>query len=179
MKNILFTFFVGVVFVILVQANEKYGARPSLNLDYISVPDFVHPVPGGRHNYRSAQISLAQLDSLLSTGLIARVIRLNGPGRDAGGVQPGDERRLCEDHGVEFHAINAHEPDARQRVHVLLMHGQTLIHCRHGFDRTGALVGYHLRRLGYSRDEVIAHNGWENYTTKKGKQYQIYLNYIE
>ena len=28
MKNILFTFFVGVVFVILVQANEKYDARP-------------------------------------------------------------------------------------------------------------------------------------------------------
>lgn len=30
MKNILFTFFVGVVFVILVQANEKYDARPQL-----------------------------------------------------------------------------------------------------------------------------------------------------
>lgn len=128
MKNILFSLFVGAVFVILVNANEKYGARPRLNLDYITPPAFAHPVPGGRHNYRGQQPAPAQLDSLLATGLITRVIRLNGSGRDAGSMTPAEESRLCDKYGVEFHYINLHVQGAVIEVHNLLLRGQTFVH---------------------------------------------------
>lgn len=179
MKNILFFFFCACVVIILIEAQEKYANRRQLNIHHIELPRYARPIPGDRHNYRSAQLSLARMDSILSTGLITTVIRLNGNGGDAGGVPAETERRLCAEHGVQFIRIDAHAPDAALTAHALLLEGRTLIHCRHGFDRTGALVGYHLRQLGFSREDVIQYNGWKDYATIKGEKYRKYLAFIE
>lgn len=179
MKNILFFAFCAVVFIILIEAQEKYARRQRFNLDHIELPRYVHSIPGGRHNYRSPQLTLEQLDSILAAGLITTVIRLNGDGRDAAGVSVKKERALCDAHSVGFILLNAHAPDAALTIHGLLLDGRTLIHCRHGFDRTGAMVGYHLRRLGYTRAQVIRHNGWNGYIEPKGPKYRKYMSFIQ
>jgi len=177
--NLLFLGFCLCVFWILGKANEKYDGQARLNLRDVEMPEFVYEVPGGAHNYRSAQLSLEQLETVLRNGAIRTVVRLNGNGKDSGGVSAEQEKALCEKFNTQFLLIDSHRKDAPQIIHNLFSEGQCLIHCRHGFDRTGAMVGYHLRQIGYSRDEVIRHNGWENYLECKGRAYAGYFNLIQ
>ncbi len=105
---------------------------------------------------------------------IKTVIRLNGDfEKDNGGVKIDDEKYLCEHQNddVKFYEINFYSTDALNRIHNILMEGNTLIHCKHGYDRTGAAVGYHLRKDGYSLWDVVIHNKWEDYRNKKSEKY--------
>ena len=178
-RNLLFFGFCLCVAWILGEANKKYAGRERPHLRDIDLPGYVFKVPGERYNYRSAQLTLDQLDSLLRKGLIRRVIRLNGNGKDSGGVPAEQEEAFCEKRKVDFKLINAQAGNAASTIHWQLLEGRCLIHCLHGYDRTGAMVGYHLRRLGYSREEVIRFNGWEGYLERKGEAYGRYLELIE
>lgn len=177
--NLLFFGFCLCVAWVLGEANKKYAGRERPHLRDIDLLDYVFKVRGNRYNYRSAQLTLEQMDSLLRKGLIRRVIRLNGNGKDSGGVPAEQEKALCENLKVDFKLLNSEERDAAPNIHRLLLEGRCLIHCLHGYDRTGAMVGYHLRRLGYSREEVIRHNGWESYLDQKGMAYERYLELIK
>lgn len=179
LQNLLFAGFCLCVLWVLSEANEKYADQSRIKIQDIEMPDFVYEVPGGAHNYRSAQLSLAQLETVLRSGSIQTVIRLNGNGKDSGGVPAEQEKSLCEKWDARFVVINPHLGDAPEIVHDLLSEGRCLIHCKHGFDRTGAMVGYHLRQLGYSREEVVQHNAWEGYLERKGESYARYLNLIQ
>lgn len=180
LQNILFLGFCLCVLWILTEANEKYTGQSRLKIQDIEMPDFfVYEVPGGANNYRSAQPSLEQLESVLGKGAIRTVIRLNGNGKDSGGVPAEQEKALCEKFNTRFLVINPHRKDAPRIIHQLLSEGRCLIHCKHGFDRTGAMVGYHLRKLGYSKEEVIQYNGWEGYLERKGDAYVRYMSLIE
>lgn len=179
MKNILFLLFIAAVFRICTLANAKYSRQPRLHLREIPLPPYVRPIPGGDYNYRSAQLTALQLDTLLAAGVIRQVIRLNGDGPDAAGIPIDTERVHCDAAGVRFAWFNAHSPAAADSIHTILLQGRALIHCRHGFDRTGAMVGYHLRRQGYSIPDVLRHNHWENYREKKGESYEKYLAIIQ
>lgn len=179
MRSLLFYVFCLGVLYAWVQACNHHGRAAGPELDRIPVPAFAHPVPGDEHNLRSAQPTLNDLDTLLQTGLLTTVIRLNGNGKDAGGVPVSEEQTLCEAYKVTFYRIDAHLPGSARLIHRLLSQGRTLIHCRHGFDRTGAMVGYHLRQIGYTRDEVIRHNGWKDYLKIKGPEYEKYLSAIQ
>lgn len=178
-RNLLFFGFCLCVAWVLEEANKKYAGRERPHLHDIDLPGYVFKVPGERYNFRSAQLTLEQLDSLLRKGLIRHVIRLNGNGKDSGGVPAEQEKALCEKRRVDFKLLNSEERGAAVTIHRLLLEGQCLIHCLHGYDRTGAMVGYHLRRLGYSREEVIRFNGWEGYLERKGAAYGRYLELIE
>ena len=178
-RNLLFFGFCLCVAWILGEANKKYAGRERPHLRDSDLLDYVFKVRGNRYNYRSAQLTLEQMDSLLRKGLIRRVIRLNGNGKDSGGVPAEQEKALCENLKVDFKLLNSEERDAAPNIHRLLLEGRCLIHCLHGYDRTGAMVGYHLRRLGYSREEVIRFNGWEGYVERKGAAYGRYLELIE
>lgn len=120
MKNILFIAFCGAVFIILIEAQEKYATRQRLNLDHIELPHYVSPIPGGLHNYRSFHISMPQLDSVLAYGIITTVIRISGAGR----IAVRKERALCESYNVGFVNIDA---DSILIVHGLLLKGRVLI----------------------------------------------------
>ena len=162
-RNLLFFGFCLCVAWVLGEANKKYAGRERPHLRDIDLPGYVHQVPGNRYNYRSAQLTVEQLDFRLRKGLIRCVVRLNGNGKDSDGVPAEQEKALCEKRKVDFKLLNTQEKDAALSIHRLLLEGRCLIHCLHGYDRTGAMVGYHLRRLGYSREEVIRFNGWEGY----------------
>lgn len=178
-RNLFFFGFCLCIAWILGEANKKYAGRERPHLRDINLPGYVFKVPGERYNFRSAQLTLDQLDSLLRKGLIRRVIRLNGNGKDSGGVPVEQEKTLCENRNVDFKLLNAQEKHTAPIIHRLLLEGRCLIHCLYGYDRTGAMVGYHLRRLGYSREEVIRFNGWEGYVERKGAAYGRYLELIE
>lgn len=128
-------------------------------------------IPDGLNNYKSKQLNSMQLSAMLRTGVIRRVIRLNGNGKDSGALTIQEEKAICEKFGVEFIFMNAHEGLKKGRgftrsasqAHEILMEGNNLIHCKHGFHRVGAMVGYHLRQLGFEYDEVVAYNGWESF----------------
>jgi len=140
-------------------------------------------IPDARGNARSGQPTLQQLETMLASGQFRQVIRLNGNGKDSDGVSHADEQALCERYGVTFIALNAHEgyqkgkgyQGSAMKAHDLLLKGETLIHCRHGYDRTGALVGAHLVELGKEGEFVVDYNGWERYLEEKPK----YRKYFE
>lgn len=136
-------------------------------------------VPGDRGNYRGPQPTARELRAALESGKIKTVIRLNAEGEQEGYLSPGEEQAICNEAGVLFVLINiegANGCSTRKlhRVHEMLADGNCFIHCLHGFDRTGAAVGYHLRQLCFTPEKIIAHNDWAGYPAKKGAAYQKY-----
>jgi len=143
---------------------------------------FVELLPDEIGNYRSASLSEKQLRSAVAQLPIQRVVRLNGNGKDAGAMTIKQEQKVCDELGIELITIPAHDgyikgvgyTQSARMVQRYLIAGGTLLHCKHGFDRTGAYVGYHLRQLGWSKNEIIKFNNWENYLEKKGEAYLPY-----
>lgn len=142
---------------------------------------FVETIPNSK-NGRMPQPSKIQLHQIGRSGLYKKVIRLNGDGED--GIAPNkewvsiaEERKILARYGVELIEINAHAKGAAEKIAAILAEGGVLIHCKHGFDRTGAMVAYYLSQRGYSQEQIIAHNRWENYIETKGEKYLQYYQY--
>lgn len=142
--------------------------------------DFIEKVPAGTQIYRSAQLTYEQLDTLLASGKITYVLRLNGDYKDAGAMTTAEERALCDKHGVIFARINAHagyvkDEGYRQTVQLTneyLEAGHVLVHCKHGFHRAGAVIGAFLTAHGFDPEEVIEHNDWEVLAADPGDYYR-------
>ena len=146
----------------------------------------VRPIPDGLGNYRGKSLTATQFEQLLQTGQVGVVIRMNGDGKDAGKLTTKAERALCERYGVRYvvtsaklNRFDAHAGYEEGRGYVraareaarLLARGGVFIHCRHGTHRTGAIVGYHLKQLGWSREDIIRHNRWENLNVARYRRY--------
>ncbi len=134
-------------------------------------------------NYRSAQPDSAQLSHLITTYGIEVIVRLNG---DEGGMTIEEEQRLADSMQVQFVRLNAHLRDegpgydgSAKVLARFLQGGKVLVHCQHGHDRVGALVGHWLITNGYTTQEVIEHNQWEDYLERKGDAYQSYWETIQ
>lgn len=141
---------------------------------------FVEQIPGNLGNYRSKQLSVEQIDSLLATGQIERTVRMNSNSQqDNGGVLIHQEERICQKYDVKFEYINIHRRGAVEHINELLRSGKVWIHCKHGYDRSGAAIGYHLRKLGYPHSSVVEHNRWDKYVQRKGEKYRVYWNMIK
>lgn len=159
--------------------------EPELAFEIGDFPDrfqVIQTETGNVINYRSAQPTLEELDSMIQQLDIQVVIRLNG---DEGGLSVALEQALCENRHVQFVRLNAHLSengpgyDASGKVaSTFLKGGNVLIHCQHGYDRVGALVGYFLKTNGTSRFQIIEHNNWEGYLEKKGQTYKPYWDTI-
>jgi len=137
-------------------------------------------IPDGRGNYRSAQLTANQLPYVIKKYGIKRIIRMNGDGLDSKHRSKYPEtpisleKGICLNNGCDFFFINSHSGFKRgqgyatsiQRMSEVLDKGNTLIHCAHGADRTGGMVGAYLkdRRFIMDKDELWAYttkyNGW-------------------
>lgn len=160
--------------LVIEQANEE----KLLSLNF----DFVRQIPEGEQNFSSGTMSAAEVRQLAQSGVIRTWIRMNGDGRDQGKLSIAEEKKIVEAAGIEFIFLNVHatglEKSARI-IHAKLLEGNVLLHCRHGYDRTGAMVGYHLRQLGWSRAEVVKYNHWGwDYVQRKGSSYSQYWEMI-
>lgn len=145
-------------------------------------------LPDGKCNYRSAQITEEQFPYVIKKYGIKRVIRLNGDNSDAKHLikhpvtNRAKEKAACEQNGCSYTFIDSHQGYVKGRGFTksieetsnILAQGNTLIHCAHGADRTGGMVGAYLKNGGYITDRdklweyTVALNGWDD-MIKSGK----------
>lgn len=141
-----------------------------------------HLIPDGKGNYRSAQISAADLPYVIKKYGIKRIIRLNGDGNDGRHrsshpiTTQATEQALCGQNGCEYYRVSAHSGYVRNKGYTtsiktandILAKGNTLIHCAHGADRTGGLVGAWVKQQGVITDNeklwsyTTQYNSWNS-----------------
>ena len=140
-----------------------------------------HQIPDGKNNFRSAQLPADVLASVIKKFNIKNIIRLNGDGNDSyhreasKKLSRADEKKICESMDCSFHEIKAHSgyklgegyTTSLSNVVPILQKGNALIHCAHGADRTGGLVGGYLKKTGKMKDVddlwdyTTKYNGWK------------------
>jgi hypothetical protein len=145
-----------------------------------------HLIPDGLNNYRSAQITADAFPEIIKKYGIKHIIRLNGDGVDSqhkasyGQTPQSVEQKICEENGCMYHKVNAHKGYRINEGYLgtindalpILAQGNTLIHCAHGADRTGYVVGAHLKKTGKMTDKdqlwayTTQYNGWMNMIRK-------------
>jgi hypothetical protein len=154
----------------------------------------IRSIPDGRGNYRSATLTAKELKAALASGRIKYVLRMNGDGKnDRGHLSTTEERDIVEAAGAVYVTSpstptrfdgHAGYKEGRGYVGALsqaslyLRRGGVLVHCRHGFDRTGAIVGGWLAANGHPYELIIAHNNWQYYENR-GPGYHRYLKTVE
>lgn len=184
--SILFLFLSGIM-VFSVHYNYESPtalSEPQTSTATTAPLDLVQPIPSSKYCYRSGQLSLPQLERLLQSGQIKRVLRLNGgSGRDQGGVSHEEERALCRQYGARFEYLNLDYYDlstalGQQRLQEavrMLQQGNTYVHCRHGIHRAGLVVGMFMAQRGHTWEEILAHNRWQELAVRPGR----YVRYVE
>lgn len=154
------------------QTKIPIGPKSKYNFDKI---------PDENNNYRSAQLPLDLLSSVIDEYNIKTIIRFNGDGSDGrhGTDNPTsikDERNLAKLKGVEFKTLSASRD--QDKVNDILDGGNVLIHCAHGADRTGGNVGGYLYNKGWDTKKIwnytTRYNDW-NYLVRNGKFKYLYL----
>lgn len=146
---------------------------------WLSLGDF-RAIPNS-NDWRSSQPSAKQLEQFLKTHKIQYVIRMNSS-KESPNIPISVESKICKKYGATLIFINAHEGYVKgqgyiksaKQIEKYLSKYVCLIHCKHGFDRTGAMVGYYLKIRKIPPSKIIAHNKWKDYLKKKGKSYKPY-----
>lgn len=136
-------------------------------------------IPHGVNLYRSPQLDRVAFQQFITDHDIYTVIRLNGDGKDAGSLSVEEELSICLAHEVTFVNLNISKAGKKQAAQICadyLDGGNVLIHCLHGYDRTGAMVGYYLQQNGFTREQIIQANDWSNYLQRKGDDYKQYYD---
>lgn len=136
------------------------------------------------YDYRSAEPTAKQLDEFLRTHPeVTTVIRLNGEGVDSDGLRVAKERSICEKYGVKFDHLSMITPyeEWAEIIMKTMLKETVLIHCHHGYDRTGFIFAYKLMKYhNYTFDQIRKMNGWDR---KKGdinsKQFYSTLRKLE
>jgi hypothetical protein len=138
-----------------------------------------HQIPDKLNNWRSAQITADLLPSVIKKYKIKNIIRMSGDDEKHMGKHPktstDTEKKICEENGCTYNFINSHGDfksgkgytTSIQKTSDILSKGNTLIHCAHGADRTGGMVGAYLKNKGHmtNKDELwkytTQYNGWQ------------------
>lgn len=178
---------------------QRKNLQPGVEDPYLARRYNIHLIPGNKNNYRSGQIPKSKLAEFIKKYDIKTIVRLNGNNLDSQKyssdpqTSQDEERKICEANGCKFVVINAHEGYQPGKGYVLsgekayqrLKEGNTLIHCLHGADRTGAMVGYYLKKSGIMPNTTDIWNyttnlnSWKSYI-KAGKFYNTtYAKYAE
>lgn len=137
-------------------------------------------IPGNQNNYRSAQLTPDELKKVIKKYRIKNIVRMNGDGLDgkhnrgSASVDRSQEEKICKDLGVQYYFFNSHNgyqagkgyTKSIKNTSDILSKGNTLIHCAHGADRTGGMVGAYLKNSGIITDldqlwaYTTKYNGW-------------------
>ena len=155
---------------------QKKNLNPEIEDPALSKRYNIHLIPDGKNNYRSGQIPKDKLADFIRKYGIKRIVRLNGDGLDSQKYTSDpkfsreDEKKLCQSLGCEYVSLSSHlgyksgkgYEISGQKAYDLLKDGNTLIHCLHGADRTGGMVGYYLKKANVINDPKKL---WQ-YTTK-------------
>ena len=136
----------------------------------------------GNNNYRSARIhSFEQLRMIQQRHGIKQILNLamdsmskqRDPARKCGGLQRPCEPIWAKELGLDYFSVYLGSKPPKQKdwemIQSLLKAGDTLVHCTHGVDRTGAVVGkwQHLVDESMTREELL------DYTYSFGGQWKL------
>lgn len=128
-------------------------------------------------DYRSSEPTAKELDKFLKDHPeVTTVIRLNGEGVDSDGLKVAKERSVCQKYAVKFDYLSMITPydEWAETITKVMLKETVLIHCHHGYDRTGFIFAYKLmKHHGYSFDNVRKMNGWDKYDVNSKKFYPI------
>lgn len=125
-------------------------------------------------DFRSKELSQTDLVQSIRTLGIECVIRMNGNGKDSDGLSVRQEEEICKKQGIEFFYLPMTKPynEWAEEVIYYMFQYKSLIHCHHGYDRTGFIVAYLLMKYeNYSFEEARKLNGWDKYDTYSKKFY--------
>lgn len=183
---------VGIMFYLDRRKGGAFGFKPSLDPEKedptLSEKFNFHLIPDGKNNYRSAQFTMDVYPSIIKKYGIKNIVRMNGDGGDSKHTSQmpetpqSAEKKMCEELGCNYTFVNAHEGykegqgylQSYKKIEPILKQGNTLIHCTHGADRTGGVVGSYLLRNGYQTDKdklwqyTTKFNSWNDYI-RRGK----------
>jgi len=191
---------ISVATIIIVRGRKKNGViinnKPKKSLDpkvedaQLSKDFNFFLIPDGLNNYRSAQFLKKDLPNVIKKYGIKRIIRMNGDAGDSKHrskyeeTTKATEKKICEDNDCEWTFINAHEgykkgqgkgyQGSLNKMDTILKKGNTLIHCTHGQDRTGGMVGGYLKKNKHITDldtlwkYTTDKNGWQQKLSKCG-----------
>ena len=138
-----------------------------------------HQIPDKLNNWRSAQITADLLPSVIKKYKIKNIIRMSGDDEKHRDKHPktslDTEKKICEENGCTYNFINSHSDfklgqgytTSIKKTSDILSKGNTLIHCAHGADRTGGMVGAYLKNKGYitNKEELwkytTQYNSWQ------------------
>lgn len=130
-----------------------------------------------KYDYRSSEPTVQELDVFLKKHpSITTVIRLNGTGKDSNGLNLETEAKICDDHGVKFiySPMSKNYKQWAESIMPVMLKENVLIHCHHGYDRTGFIFAYKLMKYhNYSFNEIREMNKWDKYDTYSKKFYPI------
>ena len=190
---------IGVIGYFLLRGQLKNFLDPDKDDPELAKKFNFHKIPDNKNNFRSGQIPASALPGIIKKYGIKHIIRLNGDGAD-GRDKPTDaivtkaaEKKIAEQNGAIFHVLNAHSGYTKNKGYtqsvtdagLILDKGNTLIHCAHGSDRTGALVGGYLKNKGYMTnldklwEYTTKYNGWQRMIKDKrffGSGYDKYAD---
>ena len=134
------------------------------------------------YDYRSAEPTASQLESFLKTHpKVTTVFRLNGNGKDSNGLTIEKETVICERMGVRFYytPMLQNKDNWANVIMPTMLKETVLIHCHHGYDRTGFIFAYKLmKHHGYSFKQVQKMNKWDKYDVNS-KQFYSTLRKLE
>ena len=177
-----------VAVVMYAKPKQKQSLDPEKADPELSKKFNIHLIPDGKNNYRSAQLTEAELPYFIKKYGIKTVIRMNGDGRDSQHRSSypqtpiSKESAICKANGCDFKYITSYRGYVEGRGFVksiediskVLDQGNVLIHCAHGADRTGGMVGAYLKNRGIMTDKdklwnyTTQYNGW-NSMVRSGK----------
>ena len=187
------------IFFYLLKISKKPASAPVSAIDPIYKKEFnLDIIPDGKNNYRSGQITASKLPEIIKKYNIKQIIRMNADGGDAwnlpkhGPTSRATEKAICDKLGCKYIFINAHKgykpgkgyTQSLSEISALLDRGNVLIHCAHGADRTGGMVGGYLLSRKFLPDPKsvwnysIKYNQWPYYI-KTGQFFGKFDKYAE
>lgn len=162
---------------------KESSLYPGKSITRSNQSDIIRPTVGG--SYRSGNVSVDQLKQFKQDHPDVKSIVL------LRGANEGVSKEQLEKAGfnVSYLPIGKLSTDGEKKnfrkAVDKVKQGNTIVMCKHGYDRTGAVVGQAALEMGYSMDDVVSHNLWKEgkamypNVSGKGESYRPYMDILQ
>jgi hypothetical protein len=159
------------------------AVEPIAKAHVVGVVGPIRSIPDELENFRAVSPSEEALRGFFVGRSGYKMMNLSGdvPGR----IDIKLLRAICKEYGVEYLTTGELDRFAARSGYQEgmgfvrsaaaaarhLAGGKVLVVDRSG-NRAGAMIGFHLARLGFSRELIIGHNNWEQFAREPGTSFK-------